>query len=169
MPIVNPTTTELSNEIISQWFNGFISVIRIDQEMMESDVVSAATKQFYTDAITGNADGMHNYARIGSTQYFISKIVDDYFTELKAYKVALKKLALHFSEAKILVWAEIADDDEQTEKALILSEAKANAKYSANGFFVSTTIVEESDCFNMPPHYQSIILDGKLSGSHSPS
>ena len=166
--IQSPTST-LTNEIISLWFNRFMSDIRVDKEMMEADVVSADTKQFYTDAITGNADGLHNYARVNSTKYFIFKIVEDYFKELQSFKATPKKLAFDFSEAKILVWAEISDEDEATEKALILSEAKANAKYSDNGFYVSSTIVEESDHFKVPPHYQEIIIDGRLSSAHNAS
>src|SRR5882672_11206322 len=136
MPAIQSFPSELTNEIISQWFSKLISEIRVDKEMMEADVVPADTKQFYTDAITGNVDAMHNYARVNSTKYFIYKIVEDYFKELQSFKATPNKLAFDFSDAKILVWAEISDDDETTEKALILSEAKANAKYSDNGFFV---------------------------------
>jgi hypothetical protein len=169
MSAISTPTAVLTNEIISKWFNKFISDIRVDKEMMEADVVSGDTKQFYTDAISGNADGIHNYARVNSTQYFIFKIVEDYFKELKAFKASPKKLAFDFSEAKILVWAEISDGDEETEKALILSEAKANEKYANNGFYVSSTIVEESDKFKVPPHYQEINIDGRLSGAHHAS
>lgn len=137
--------------------------------MMESDVISADTKQFYTDAISGNEYSMHNYARVNSTKYFIYKIVEDYIRELHAFKANPRKLAFDFSEAKILVWAEIADEDDDTEKALILSEAKSNSKYSENGFYVSTTIVEESDNFRVPPHYKEINIDGRLSGTHHAS
>jgi hypothetical protein len=169
MEVITPPSTELTNEVISQWFNKFISDIRVDKVMMESDIAPIATKQFYTDAINGNPDGMHNYARVQSTQYFISKIISDYFKELQSFKATPKKLAFDFSEAKILVWAEISDDDEATEDALILSEAKANAKYSDNGFYVCSTIVESGDRLKVPSHYQEIKIDGRLSSPHKSS
>lgn len=168
MPTIQTPTPVLSNEIISQWFSKLISDIRVDKEMMESDIAPLDTKQFYTDAIL-NPEAMHSYARVHSTQYFIFKIVEDYFKELQSFKATPKKLAFSFSEAKILVWAEISDDDEPTERALILSEAKANSKYSNNGFYVSSTIVEESDGFKVPPHYQEIKIDGRLSSAPNAS
>ncbi|HEY8929205.1 MAG TPA: hypothetical protein VIM55_08450 [Mucilaginibacter sp.] len=169
MRTINQPTSELSNEIISEWFNKYISDISVDKMMMENDIASTETRQFYTDAISGNQEGMHNYARIQSSKYFISKIVNDYFKELQNFKAEPKKLAFSFSEAKILVWAEIADEDESTEDALILSEAKANEKYSDNGFFVTSTIVETRDHLNPPSHYHEIKIDGRLSGAHSTS
>lgn len=67
------------------------------------------------------------------------------------------KLALGLSESKILVWSEIKDDDEETEDALLLIEAKINGKYRPFGFYVNSTIIEESDRISIPPHYQTII------------
>lgn len=169
MQAINQPNTELTNDVINQWFNRFISDIQVDKVMMETDIAPVATKQFYTDAINGNQDGVHNYARIQSTQYFISKIVSDYFKELQVFKVQPQRLAFDFSEAKILVWAQIENNDESAENALLLSEAKANAKYSDNGFYVSSTIVEEGDHLNVPSHYHEIKINGRLSGPHPTS
>ena len=49
-----------------------------------------------------------------------------------------------------MVWAEITDDDEDTENALLLTEAKVNAAYPNKGIHVSTFIVEERYGYPVP-------------------
>ena len=63
---------------------------------------------------------------------------------------------MDLSDASVLVWAEIADDDELMEDQLRLAQAKINAQYSQYGFYLSSTIVEESDCMPIPSHYQPL-------------
>lgn len=41
-------------------------------------------------------------------------------------------------------------------KNLLITEAKINAKYHPFGFAMETKIVEESDNFNIPNHYQTL-------------
>jgi len=77
-----------------------------------------------------------------------------------------QKLAFDFSDAKILVWAQIKTEDVSTEDALILSEAEANSKYSDNGFYISSTIVEECDNLPIPSHYHEVKINGRLPESH---
>jgi len=162
-------STEIPNEVINEWFNQFISSIKLDQMMMETDAVTAEKKEFYNNAITGNLPAIFSNMRIESSKFFIQQIINDYFRELQVYKAKPLKLAFDFSDAKILVWAEIDTDDESTEDALILSEAKANEKYSRNGFFISSTIVEKVDNFAVPSHYRQVFPHGRLSGSHQAS
>lgn len=155
--IINPTS-QLSNDAIAKWFDNFISHISVDRMMIETQTASVETDQFYRDMILENHTAMNSWARVNSTTYFIRKLVEDYLNELKAFRATPQKLAFDFSDAKILVWAQIADNDDLTEDALILSEAKANAKYSDNGFYVSSTIVEESDNLKIPSHYHQILI-----------
>ena len=61
------------------------------------------------------------------------------------------------SDSKILVWAVVDDNDEKTEDALIIAEAKVNGKYYEKGFYLNSTIIEKSDNLSVPPHYQKII------------
>ncbi|MES2809386.1 MAG: hypothetical protein V4619_12210 [Bacteroidota bacterium] len=158
METLNHQTSQLSNAAISEWFDKFISHISVDKMMLETNTAPAQTDQFYRDIILENHTAMNSWARVNSTTYFIRKIVEDYLYELSASKALPQKLAFDFSDAKILVWAQIANSDDSTEDALILSEAKANAKYSDNGFYVSSTIVEESDNLIIPPHYHEVVI-----------
>lgn len=95
--------------------------------------------------------------RESSSKFFIQSILKDYLQELKAHRRKPLKLAMALSDSKILVWAVINDNDEQTEDALLISEAKVNGKYYERGFYLNSTIVEKSDCLKTPPHYQTII------------
>jgi len=92
-----------------------------------------------------NQDFMHKYARKTSSAFFIKNLVDSYFMELGERKARPNRVALELSNSKVLVWAEIENDDEFTEDALILSAAKVNYAFSTFGFHISTTIVEVDD------------------------
>lgn len=157
---------EPTAEAIDEWFNQFITHIKLDKMLIETDTAPAEKKEFYSNAMSGNLPQMFSSLRIESTKYYISKIVNDYFSELHNRKANPQRLAFDFSDAKILVWAQIATDDEPTEDALLISEAEANAKYSTNGFFISSTIVEDCDKLDVPPHYHEVKLNGGLSRSH---
>jgi hypothetical protein len=159
METINHPTNELNNAAINKWFDAFISHISVDRMMMETKTAPKETDQFYKDMISENQTAIHSWARISSSTFFIRKLVEDYLSELYAFKSLPQKLAFDFSDAKILVWAQIADNDDTTEDALILSEAKANAKYSENGFYVSSTIVEAGDNLNIPPHYHEVSIE----------
>ena len=153
MPIVQ----DLSNQTINDWFNLFISSIEVDKMMLEADVAPAEKREFYQNIISGNTYGVVTAMRFESTKFFIAQIVGDYIKELQAFQARPLKLAFDFSDAKILVWAEVKTDDEEAEDALILAEAKANEKYSGNGFFISSTIVEDCDNLPVPPHYRQVL------------
>ena len=139
------------------WFDDLIGSLRADELLLEKDMASEEKKKMYSTLFNGDERELNASSRSASSVYFIKNLVFDYFDELKAYNRQPLKLALELSDAKILVWAEVEDDDEDTEDALILAEAKANAKYSAYGFHISSTIIEKSDRLPVPPHYQTVI------------
>ena len=87
---------------------------------------------------------------------FVKGMVNEFVCELINRKRFPSKLAMELSDYKVLVWAEIKDDDEETEDALIMSEAKVNAGCFKYGFHISTTIVEEGDKLIIPAHYQKL-------------
>jgi hypothetical protein len=108
--------------------------------------------------ISGNHDFMHNYARKNSSAFFIKNLIDSYFIELITRKKTPNRLALELSNSKILVWAEIMNDDEDTENALILAAAKVNNDFSKYGFHLSSTIVEKDDLMDVPAHYKEVTI-----------
>lgn len=159
-------SSALNQENIRNWFDQLISHVSVDKIMMETDTAPNEIKAFYNSAIQADSYELSKNVRDLSTKYFIAKLLADYLAELNAFKMFPQKLAFDFSDAKILVWAQISDEDEKTEDALILSEAKANSKYSEAGFYISSTIVEESDKLQIPPHYHEVKIHGRLPGSY---
>ncbi len=141
----------------NQWFNDMVSNLKVDQLLLESDVLEKHKKEVYEAMISGNDDFMHNYARKTSSAFFIKNLIDSYFIELIERKAIPNRLALELSNSKVLVWAEIDNDDETTESALILTAAKVNNEFSKYGFHISSTIVEEDDKLNIPNHYKEVL------------
>jgi hypothetical protein len=136
----------------NQWFDEMVSNLRVDQLLLQADVLERQKKEVYEAMIMGNQDFMHKYARKTSSAFFIKNLVDS------------NRVALELSNSKVLVWAEIENDDELTEDALILSAAKVNYAFSTFGFHISTTIVEVDDNLNVPKHYKEVLLKEIQSG-----
>lgn len=148
----NKTDSNASKE----WFDNMVSSIRVDELMLEQDVLEAKRKQLYEAMISGNDTFLHNYARNNSTAFFIQNIIKSYLLTLAEYKAKPRRLGLDLSVSKVLVWAEIEDDDEVTEDALILASARVNNDFSEYGFHISSTIVEAEDDIDIPNHYKQV-------------
>ena len=93
-----------------------------------------------------------------SSAFFIKNLIDSYFIELGERRARPNRVALELSNSKVLVLAEIENDDELTEDALILAAAKVNYAFSTFGFHISSTIVEVGDKLNVPKHYKEVFL-----------
>lgn len=135
------------------WFEEMISSLRIDQLLMQTDTIGRDKSEMYKAMIEGNYDQIHDSARNLSSQYFIERLLSTYVKELHSRNVNLIRLALELMNSEVLVWAEIKDDDDETEKALILSAAKANSEFYKYGFHISSTIIEQSDNLDIPAQY----------------
>lgn len=153
--ILNPKQSE---KALTDWFEKTISSLDVDQIMIETNTATPEKRKFYNMMANANADEINHMARNTSSIYFIGNLLEHYITELVSFKSLPIDLAFDLSDAKILVWAKIKDDDENTEDALLLAEARANASFSEHGFFISSTIVEESDNLSVPPHYKQMAL-----------
>lgn len=146
------------NNNATKWFDDMVVNLRFDEQLYQNDILDPKKKNFYDQMMSGNAEAMSIMARDMSNTYFISNLLNDYIAELVLTKKTPKKLGLELSNSKILVWAEIYNDDEATENALILSQAKLNSIYSKFGFHISSTIVEECDNLDLPNHYKKVAL-----------
>lgn len=143
------------------WFDDMVSNLRVDELKMEVGILDKKTAAFYDAMIKGDGNAMHNFGRRFSSEYFIKKLLNSYISELVKRNGLPEKLAFDMSDSKVLVWAQIKDDDEQVEKSLILSAAIINYEFEKYGFHISTTIVEEEDSLEIPTHYKSVELKGK--------
>jgi hypothetical protein len=147
------------NDQIRAVFGSAMHDLKVDFENLENDRASQETLEKYQRLASDNADIVQAEYRKPSTLHFITALTVEYIKSLIARKRLPEKLAFDLSQtnSKVLVWAVVKDDDEETMNAMILAEAAANAKYFDYGFSISSTIVEESDNLSVPPHYHSMI------------
>lgn len=156
MTAENPNKTQNQDVNVEVWFDKMVANLRYDQTLIENDILEEGKKEVYDTMMSGNHESMSDLGRKYSTTYFISTIIDKYFKELIKTKNKPNKIALELSHSNILVWAEIKDDDDMMENALILAEAKINAYFSKFGFNISSTIVEKCDGLEVPDHYKKV-------------
>lgn len=149
-----PVSTSASQR--DEWFDGIVSSLRSDQLQLQADIADSKKKQQYEVLIEGNPLKTLAMGRELTSKYFIGNIIKDFFALIPKENKLADRLALSYSNSKVLVWAVINDDDEKTEDDLLISEAKINAKYHEYGFNISVTIIEKSDNIPIPKHYQTI-------------
>jgi hypothetical protein len=149
-------TIQLDSKV-KAWFEEFIAEINVDFLALETNVATTSKKEFYSKLANSNTNEIALMSRVQSSTHFIKELIFDYTQTLKLSMLSLRSLAMDLSDAKVLVWTEIEDDDESTENALRLLEAKVNANFYQYGFHISSTIVEKSDCLPIPSHYQTLI------------
>lgn len=149
--------THKDNHDIDEWFENFIDILRTDHLILAEGVATEEKQKLYDKLMFGDNYTMAKYSRELGARYFIKQIVEEYLHELAFRKNKPLKLALQLSDSKILVWSVINDNDSETEDNLLIAEAKVNAKYYKDGFYLNSTIIEKSDNLPTPPHYLSII------------
>jgi hypothetical protein len=133
------------------WFDEFIAALRAHQVQLETNTANAELKKFYETIFSGNADELAHLGKASAQKHFVPRIILDYLNMIAlSYP---RKLAFDFNDSEVLVWAEINDNDELLEKALLKAEAFINSKYHNYGFDMETTIVEASDTLAVPNHY----------------
>ena len=144
---------------VSHWFENLIGAIRVDQLQIETGTADSKKSKFYQQAIAGNTDEILMSLRRDTNQHFINNIIQNFMYEITTRKALPKKLAFSLSPATILVWAEIADDDERTEDEILLAESKINSIAKQYDFNLDTMIVEQSNNIEVPPHYIPVKLN----------
>ncbi|QDK77971.1 hypothetical protein EXU85_04945 [Spirosoma sp. KCTC 42546] len=156
IPFAQSTEHQL-NDQMRAWFDSFMNHLQVDHMSLETNTATTEKQDFYQRMATANATDLAFTSRIQSSRHFLGQLILSYIDELRQRHVEPRQLAMDFSDASVLVWAEIDDDNELMEDQLRLAQAKINAQYSQYGFYLSSTIVEQSDCLAIPSHYQSIL------------
>ena len=105
----------------------------------------------------GNTDALLKSLRTKASQIFVDKIIRGFVAELSKKNAKPKKLAFALTPATILAWAEIGDDDEATEDAILLAESKMNSIAKEYDFCLDIMVVEKSDGLQIPSHYISVL------------
>lgn len=131
-----------------------VATLKTHELMLETNIASSNVQSMYDVFVNGNTNDIAIQGKMNAQVHFVRGILIEYLSLLD--KNLPSKLAAYFTDSEVLVWAEIADNDEEMEKMLLVAEAKINAKYHQFGFAMETTIVEKSDNFNIPNHYQTL-------------
>lgn len=159
MATTQKSQQQVDQEQSAQWFNQFIHEIKADQLMYESDTLPGEVKETYDHLIKGNLLEALKGVKDTMTMEISRELVLSFLKDLLGKRKALpSKIAFHLAKAKVYAWIEIEDDNEEAEKAVFLSEAKANFDFSDYNLSLSTTVVESSDEMEVPAHYQSVTL-----------
>lgn len=137
---------------IEGWFDDFISTLRSHQIQLETNTADQELKKFYETVFGGNMDELIHLGKSSAQKYFVPRIIVDYVKHIANTKPL--KLAFDFNDSEVLVWAEIDDNNEALEKALLKTEALINAKYHQYGFDMESTVVEAGDNLPIPNHYK---------------
>lgn len=148
-----PQILEQTNQ--KEWFNNMVAALRTDEFMLETQIASPQMKRLYDVMMNGSANDIQFQSKQAAQMHFVRNILLDYVQFINSNTLP-EKLAVDFNDSEVLVWAEIEDGDEQMERALLIAEAKVNAKYHHYGYDMETTIVETSDSLPIPNHYQSL-------------
>jgi hypothetical protein len=139
---------------VEAWFDDLVSELRVHQLQLETQTANDELKKMYDTFFTGNADKIAFMGKTAAQQHFVTRIIFDYLELLKS-KLP-NKVAFNFNDSEVLVWAEINDDDTESEKNLLSAEAVINAKYHPFGFDMVSTVVEVSDNLKIPNHYKVV-------------
>ncbi len=148
--------TQIENTVsIESWFNEAIAGLKADELQLLCGVASNEKKATYDTLMRGNVDEMALLGKSHSDIHFYLSIMKKYVRTLMSKKgLGINKLAFSHTDSQVLVWAEVIEDKyDSTERALILSEAEANATFYPHGYAMSTTIVEDVDKLEVPSHY----------------
>lgn len=140
------------------WFDEFVHSIRTDELTLEAGVASSDKVRAYDLLMKNDIDGIMADSYNATAKYHIKKLVLEFLDQLEKRAHFPKKLAMVLSNAKVLVWAQIKEDDEATERALYGAEGFSNAKLADLGFHISITVVEDCDDLPIPNHYQELDL-----------
>lgn len=142
---------------VSDWFGQLVHQINLDEIELQAGVANAEKAEFYKNAIAGNTEVLLKSIRLNANQTFVHKILEGFLTELSVKKVKPSKLAFALTPATILAWVEISDNDELTEDAILLAEAKINSTAKEYDFCLDTMVVEKADGLQIPSHYIAVI------------
>jgi hypothetical protein len=138
------------------WFGEMIFSLKTDKLMYDTDTMHPAKKDIFTSMMENNFLPLAKETRKTTSQYFISKMLFTYMSTLKENIENVLNIGFELCDTKIMVWAEIKEDDEATEDALLIAEAKVNAEYNSDGFRLLSTIVEDCDNLQVPENFISL-------------
>ena len=153
----HPISPERSQKDWKYWFDGLMQDLRSNLRIPEEDRAMKEWEESYQTIFSSDKTTKAQVLRETSSKYLIERIIRYYLLQLRPDITKIRKLALQLTDAKIMAWAEIEDDDTETEDKLCKAEARTNARFSDHGFYLDSIIIEESDKLDIPSQYSVVI------------
>lgn len=157
----NSTATSVADEKAHEFFSDMVTKLNVTEFLYNNKGLSDQEYRMWTAAINKNLEPMMLANRVATNVACANKAFEEFMLALRAEKdVKLRKLAVDISRSKLLVWAEVEDDDDSSMRSVLYADSVANLKMEDLGFSVSATVVEKSDCVPVPSHYVKVIDNG---------
>ncbi len=146
----------------AKWFDEMIAALRKDELLLDKNMASKETQSHYKLLIEGTREENAIIFKKKAVEELVNLFLLNYIKEISEFlkkkknKSLINKIAVSYGDEKLLIWSEIKEDSEEAEDALLIAQAKINAKYIQSGFAISTMIVEDVDNLTIPAPYQLI-------------
>ncbi|MGI4873423.1 MAG: hypothetical protein ACRYFX_19870 [Janthinobacterium lividum] len=154
-----PTAAEQARD---QWFSSIIHSLKTDKLLLDKNIAPTETKEFYDALINDDVITVGAKTKDAMNQLLTKQAVFTFITHLLKSGHLPQRLAFDVAHSSLLVWAVVADDDYESEKALYLAQAAVNTEFCRADYRVSATVVEVSDQLPTPSHYEEVLLHGQL-------
>jgi len=151
--IFTTQTSNIDDSKRDQWFDDLIAKLRTDQLQLETNTASNDKVVMYESLMNGNQVESMFKVKLESDKFFVRSMVVDFVKQLNFDLI--DKLAFSFEFPEVLAWIQIKDSN--SEKAIIMSEAKTNAKYHSKGYDINSIIISPEDKLPVPNHYFQLI------------
>lgn len=149
-------TNVQTDENINEWFERNMVHWNLEKIRHQTKTLTPEREAMYNELAQGEVKTLMAATQKTINDYYRKKITLDFFEQISETGVNLKRLGLGFSLSSVLVWAEIEENDEQSEDELILIKARINAAFQSFGYKISCTIVEDCDQLPIPPGYKEV-------------
>ncbi len=152
--------TPLEHEKIDSFFEKLKHLINVHHMELSKGVATAEVIELYTPLITGDTNTSLRRQKINADQNLSIITTTKFIAELFHQDPILSKLAINITNGKILVWAEVKDEDYSSLQKVLKAASIVNSRDNY-GFTIRPTVVEDTDEIEIPPHY-TILWDSKI-------
>lgn len=142
-------------EVTSNWFGEYIHSLELKKLQYEGDMMPEEEKKMMENIANQDIEELMGGVVSKAQIFYFKKIINAFLRDLILKRKANipKKLAFDHKGQQVMIWVEIPDNSEDQEDKIFLAEAKVNAMFDQTGFSLSVTVVETSDCLEVPSHY----------------
>lgn len=154
-------STHTADQDVENWFGELFHELKTHKLMLTTGTAPTDMQAFYQALMQKNLVQAATQAKDMYNRTLTGTAIVGFMQAVSRGSSKPQQLAFSIVDSALLVWAVIRDEDDDAERAVYLAEAEVNAHLRATGFRISSTVVEESDMFAIPAHYQVVSLGGE--------